>query len=168
MAMGIYRIRKYGEPILRQKCRRVARLASRENTVLSQMAATMYKVQGVGLAAPQIGLDEQLFVVDVGEGLIKLANPLILLKDGESVVEEGCLSLPDTMVKVRRASRVTVEGWNENEERVRIEGEGLLARVLQHEIDHLRGILIIDYVLPGEKTVNEDSLFPRKRGEKNG
>jgi len=166
--MGIYRIRKYGEPILRQKCRRVARLTSRENTVLSQMAATMYKVQGVGLAAPQIGLDEQLFVADVGEGLIKLANPLILLKDGESVVEESCLSLPDTMVKVRRASRVTVEGWNENEERVRIEGEGLLARVLQHEIDHLRGILIIDYVLPGEKTVDEDSLSPRKRGEKNG
>ncbi|TET64186.1 peptide deformylase [Candidatus Aerophobetes bacterium] len=166
--MGIYRIRKYGEPILRQKCRRVLRLASRENRVLSQMAATMYKVQGVGLAAPQIGLDEQLFVVDVGEGLIKLANPLILLKDGESVVEEGCLSLPHTMVKVRRASRVTVEGWDENEERVRIEGEGLLARVLQHEIDHLRGILIIDYVLPDEKTVDEDGLSPRKRGEKNG
>jgi len=166
--MGIYRIRKYGEPILRQKCRRVVRLASRENRVLSQMAATMYKVQGVGLAAPQIGLDEQLFVVDVGEGLIKLANPLILLKDGESVVEEGCLSVPHTMVKVRRASRVMVEGWNENEERVRIESEGLLARVLQHEIDHLRGILIIDYVLSGEKTVDEDSLSPRKRGEKNG
>lgn len=166
--MGIYRIRKYGEPILRQKCRRILRLASRENRVLSQMAATMYKVQGVGLAAPQIGLDEQLFVVDVGEGLIKLANPLILLKDGESVVEEGCLSVPHTMVKVRRASRVMVEGWNENEERVRIEGEGLLARVLQHEIDHLRGILIIDYVLPDEKTVDEDSLSPRKRGEKNG
>ncbi|MEE9192385.1 MAG: peptide deformylase [Candidatus Aerophobetes bacterium] len=166
--MGIYRIRKYGEPILRQKCRRVLRLASRENRVLSQMAATMYKVQGVGLAAPQIGLDEQLFVVDVGEGLIKLANPLILLKDGESVVEEGCLSVPHTMVKVRRASRVMVEGWNENEEEVRIEAEGLLARVIQHEIDHLRGILIIDYVLPDEKTVDEDSLSPRKRGEKNG
>ncbi len=166
--MGIYRIRKYGEPILRQKCRRVLRLASRENRVLSQMAATMYKVQGVGLAAPQIGLDEQLFVVDVGAGLIKLANPLILLKDGESVVEEGCLSVPHTMVKVRRASRVMVEGWNENEERVRIEGEGLLARVLQHEIDHLLGILIIDYVLPDEKTVHEDGLSPRKRGEKNG
>ena len=166
--MGIYRIRQYGEPILRQKCRRVLRLASRENRVLSQMAATMYKVQGVGLAAPQIGLDEQLFVVDVGEGLIKLANPLILLKDGESVVEEGCLSLPHTMVKVRRANRVTVEGWDENEERVRIEGEGILARVLQHEIDHLRGILIIDYVLLDEKTVDEDGLSPRKRGEKNG
>ncbi len=166
--MDIYRIRKYGEPILRQKCRRVARLASRENAVLSQMAATMYEVEGVGLAAPQIGLNEQLFVIDVGKGLIKLANPLIILKDGESVVEEGCLSLPDTMVKVRRARRVVVEGWNENEEKVRIEGEGLLARVLQHEIDHLLGILIIDYVLSGERTVDEDSLFPRKRGEKNG
>lgn len=166
--MGVYRIRKYGELILRQKCRRVAKLGSREKRVFSQMATTMYKAQGVGLAGPQIGLDEQLVVVDVGAGLIKLANPLILLKDGESVMEEGCLSLPHTMVKVRRASRVIVEGWNENEERVRIEGENLLARVLQHEVDHLSGILIIDHVFPGEKTVYRDSLSIRKRGERNG
>ncbi len=166
--MGIYRIRKYGEPILRLKCRRVTGLGSRENRIFSQMAATMYKAQGLGLAAPQIGLDEQLIVVDAGEGLIKLANPLILLKDGESVIEEGCLSLPNTMVKVKRASRVMVEGWNENEERVKIEGQGLLARVLQHEIDHLSGILIIDHVLFREKTVSEDSLSSGKRGERNG
>ncbi|TET27063.1 peptide deformylase [Candidatus Aerophobetes bacterium] len=166
--MGVYRIREYGEPILRQKCRRVASLGSREKRVLSQMATAMYKAQGVGLAAPQIGLDEQLIVVDGVGDLIKLANPLILLKDGESIMEEGCLSLPHTMVKVKRASRVIVEGWNENEERVRIEGEDLLARVLQHEIDHLMGILIIDYVFPGEKTLHSDSLSSNKRGERNG
>lgn len=166
--MGVYRIRKYGEPILRQKCTRVVRLGSREKRVLSQMATAMYKAQGVGLAAPQIGLAEQLIVIDGEANLIKLANPLILLKDGESIMEEGCLSLPHTMVKVKRASRVIVEGWNENEERVRIEGENLLARVLQHEIDHLLGILIIDYVFPGEKTLHSDSLSSNKRGERNG
>ncbi len=166
--MGVYRIREYGEPILRQKCRRVASLGSREKRVFSQMATAMYKAQGVGLAAPQIGLDEQLIVVDGVGDLIKLANPLILLKDGESIMEEGCLSLPHTMVKVKRASRVIVEGWNENEERVRIEGEDLLARVLQHEIDHLMGILIIDYVFPGEKTLHSDNLSINKRGERNG
>lgn len=166
--MGVYRIREYGEPILRQKCRRVVRLGSREKRVLSQMATTMYKAQGVGLAAPQIGLNEQLIVINGRASLIKLANPLILLKDGESIMEEGCLSLPHTMVKVKRASRVVVEAWNENEERVRIEGENLLARVLQHEIDHLMGILIIDYVFPGEKTLHSDSLSSNKRGERNG
>ena len=166
--MGVYRIRKYGEPILRQKCRRVVRLGSREKRVLSQMATAMCKAQGMGLAAPQIGLDEQLIVVGEGTALIKLANPLILLKDGESIMEEGCLSLPYTMVKVKRAGRVIIEGWNENEERVRIEGENLLARVLQHEIDHLLGILIIDYVLPGERAFYGDNLFISKRGERNG
>ncbi len=166
--MGVYRIRKYGEPILRQKCRKVVRLGSREKRVLSQMAATMYKAQGMGLAAPQIGLNEQLIVVGKGTGLIKLANPLILLKDGESIMEEGCLSLPDTMVNVKRATGVIVEGWNENEERVRIEGKNLLARVLQHEIDHLLGILIIDYVLPGEEAFYGENLFISKRGERNG
>jgi peptide deformylase len=166
--MGVYRIRKYGEPILRQRCRRVERLGPREKRILSQMGTTMHKAQGVGLAAPQVGLDEQLIVVDGEPGLIKLANPLILLKDGESIMEEGCLSLPHTMVKVKRASRVIVEGWNENEERVRIEAENLLARVLQHEIDHLLGVLIIDYVFPGEKTLHSNSLSSNKRGEKNG
>ncbi len=166
--MGIYRIREYGEPILRQKCRRVVTLGSREKRVLSQMATAMYKAQGVGLAAPQIGLNEQLIVVNGVAGLIKLANPLILFKEGESIMEEGCLSLPDTMVKVKRAGRVIVEGWNENEERVRIEGENLLARVLQHEIDHLLGILIIDYVLPGEEAFYGENLFISKRGERNG
>ncbi len=158
--MGVYRIRKYGEPILRQKCSRVVRLGSREKRVLSQMATTMYNSQGMGLAAPQIGLAEQLIVIDGwAAGLMKLVNPLILLREGESIMEEGCLSLPHTMVKVKRASRVIVEAWNENEERVRIEGKDLFARVLQHEIDHLLGILIIDYVLPSEKTLHGDQLI---------
>ncbi len=158
--MGVYRIRKYGEPILRQKCSRVVRLGSREKRVLSQMASTMYNSQGMGLAAPQIGLAEQLIVIDGwAAGLMKLVNPLILLREGESIMEEGCLSLPHTMVKVKRASRVIVEAWNENEERVRIEGKDLFARVLQHEIDHLLGILIIDYVLPSEKTLHGDQLI---------
>ncbi len=158
--MGVYRIRKYGEPILRQKCSRVVRLGSREKRVLSQMASTMYNSQGMGLAAPQIGLAEQLIVIDGwAAGLMKLVNPLILLREGESIMEEGCLSLPHTMVKVKRASRVIVEAWNENEERGRIEGKDLFARVLQHEIDHLLGILIIDYVLPSEKTLHGDQLI---------
>ena len=144
--MAVYRIRKYGEPILRKKCERVKSVGPREREILERMAETMYEADGIGLAAPQVGIDEQLIVVDVGEGLIKLINPLILLKEGESVLEEGCLSLPEIVVRVKRAKKVWVEGWNEDGKRITVQGEGLLAHALQHEIDHLSGILIVDYV----------------------
>ena len=96
-------------------------------------------------------------------------NPLILAKEDESLMEEGCLSLPETLVKVKRAGRVVVEAWDEDERRVRIEAEDLLARVLQHEIDHLLGILIIDYVFPGQENLpGSNGEPPGKRGERNG
>ena len=161
--MAVYKIRKYGEPILRQRCRRVENISLREREILDRMAETMYRADGIGLAAPQVGIDKQLIVVDVGEGLIKLTNPLVLLREGESVLEEGCLSLPEITVKVRRAKRVLVEGWNEDGKRITVQGEGLLAHALQHEIDHLSGILIIDYADPMEKAGFEGKL---KRLEK--
>ncbi|MEA3485875.1 MAG: peptide deformylase, partial [Candidatus Aerophobetes bacterium] len=106
---------------------------------------TMYASQGIGLAAPQVGIDKRLIVVDVGEGLLKLINPLILLEEGESILEEGCLSLPGVNVKVKRAKSVVVEGWNEKRKRIKIKSEDLFAHAIQHEVDHLQGILIIDY-----------------------
>ncbi|MFQ6066643.1 MAG: peptide deformylase [bacterium] len=147
--MGVYQIRKYGDPILRTRCRRVESVGMRERKILQQMAKTMYKAQGIGLAAPQVGIDLQLIVVDLGDNNpLKLVNPLILLREGDSVLEEGCLSLPEVMVRVRRSKRVMVESWNENGETVKVEGEDLLAHIIQHEIDHLSGILIIDRADP--------------------
>ena len=127
-------------------------MGAREKKILQQMAKTMYKAQGIGLAAPQVGIDLQLIVVDGGDNNpIKLANPLILLKEGESLLEEGCLSLPEVALNLKRSKRVMVEGWNEDGEIIKIEGEGLLAHVIQHEIDHLFGILIIDYAEGAER-----------------
>jgi len=142
---SLYKIRKYGDSILRKRCKVIRNIGAKEEEILERMSETMYAFQGIGLAAPQVGIDKQLIVVDVGEGLLKLINPLILLKEGESILEEGCLSLPGVALKVKRAKSIVIEGWNEKREKVKIEAEGLFAHAIQHEVDHLQGILIIDY-----------------------
>ena len=149
--MSIYRIREYGEPILRKQCLRVESVGPKEREILNRIADTMYEARGLGLAACQVGIDRQLMVLDVGGGLIKMANPLVVLKENESTMGEGCLSIPGVTVNVKRAMRVLVQGLNEAGRRIKIEGEGLLAHVLQHEIDHLSGVLIIDYVSSQER-----------------
>lgn len=156
--MSVYRIREYGEPILRKQCVRLDNAGLREKEILAKMARTMYKAKGIGLAAPQIGIERQLIVIDVGEGLIKLINPLLISEGGESILEEGCLSLSEITVKARRANRVIVQGWNEQGKIVKIEGENLFAHALQHEIDHLSGVLIIDYVSSQERDSFQDRL----------
>ncbi|HDY69111.1 MAG TPA: peptide deformylase [Candidatus Scalindua sp.] len=156
--MSVYRIREYGEPILRKQCVRVDSVGLREKRIFDRIARTMYEVQGIGLAACQVGIDRQLMVIDVGGGLIKLANPLVMSREDESTVEEGCLSIPGVTVKVKRAMRVLVQGLNEEGRRTKIEGEGLLAHALQHEVDHLSGILIIDYASSQEKESFQSEL----------
>ena len=101
---------------------------------------------GIGLAAPQIGISKSLIVVDIGEGPIKLANPVVLNAKGSDKMEEGCLSIPGVGVVIGRPNKIVVSGLNEKGEVVEVEAQGLLARVLQHEIDHLKGRLIIDYM----------------------
>lgn len=117
--------------------------------IMNDMAETMYSAAGVGLAAPQVGISRRIIVVDVTSGtdkngLICLANPNILSVEGVEESEEGCLSIPYFSTKISRPSRVAVEGWDMNGDRRVIEADGLLARALQHEIDHINGILIID------------------------
>lgn len=158
--MPVYPIRKYPDSILREKCKETGKVGPRERKILAQMAETMYKAEGIGLSAPQVGVNSQLIVVDVGEGLVKLANPQILLKEGKSILEEGCLSLPGITVKVERAKKVKVKGWNEEGNSIEIEGKGLFAHTLQHEIDHLQGVLIVDYATSEAKEKLEDGLDP--------
>ena len=150
-SVSVYRIREYGEPILRKRCVRVDSVGLKEKEIFDRIARTMYEAQGLGLAACQVGIDRQLMVVRVGEELIKLANPLVMLRENESTIEEGCLSIPGVTVKVKRAMRVLVQGLNEEGRTIKIEGEGLLAHVLQHEVDHLCGVLIIDYASSQER-----------------
>jgi peptide deformylase len=120
-------------------------VADQERLLLGEMAELMRLAGGVGLAAPQVGINKQLLLVDIGSGPVVLFNPRIIKRKGSSVMEEGCLSLPGIYVNVRRARHITVNGSNELNENVSISASDLLARALQHEMDHLRGKLIIDY-----------------------
>ena len=110
------------------------------------MAQTMYEADGVGLAAPQIGLLKRIFVIDIGEGLVEFINPQVVLEDGEQFGEEGCLSVPKKYGPVRRPNRVRMRAQNRMGEWFEIEGEELMARAMLHENDHLDGKLFVDFV----------------------
>ena len=142
--MAIYQIVGIGANILREKAKEVKEVNSSIVRLLDNMVETMIDADGVGLAAPQIGVGKRVIVVKVGEVLVELVNPVILEKEGEAVAEEGCLSVPDVTGDVVRAAKVHVQGLNREGKLVDIQAEKLLARALQHEIDHLEGILFVD------------------------
>ncbi|MBS5594239.1 MAG: peptide deformylase [Clostridiales bacterium] len=142
--MARYTIVTAGDPILRKTARPVDEVTDRTRKILNDMADTMYHAQGVGLAAPQVGISKRIIVVDVGDGLLQLVNPVISAKDGIQEGLEGCLSVPGLNGVVVRANHVVVTAQNEYGEPVTIDAEGFKARALQHEIDHLEGILYTD------------------------
>jgi peptide deformylase len=149
--MAVAKIRIYPDPILQVKAAEIENIDGRVVDLAEDMAETMYAAPGVGLAAPQVGVSERLIVVDVRnreeiKGLITLINPEIIEAEGRVVEEEGCLSIPGITENVPRAVRVLVKGHDLDEREREIEAEGLLAVVLQHEIDHLEGILFIDRI----------------------
>ena len=147
--MAIYEVVQIGDEILRSKAQDVRRFDDRLGKLLDDMAETMYNAEGVGLAAPQIGISKKVVVIDVGEGLIELVNPKILESKGKQRGEEGCLSLKGKFGIVTRAYRVKVEAQDRHGNLFQIEGEEFLARALQHEIDHLDGILYCDLAEEG-------------------
>ena len=142
--MAIFDIKKAGDVVLKQQAQPVARIDKQIRTLLDDMAQTMYKANGVGLAAPQVGQSIQVVVIDVGEGLIELVNPEIVRMEGSETDTEGCLSVPEIYGDVERAAKVSVKYLNRQGKHHRITATGLLARCLQHEIDHLHGRLFID------------------------
>jgi peptide deformylase len=141
--MAELEILTYPDPILLAKAQVVARVSSRIQCLAHKILETMYAASGIGLAAPQVGVQKRVTVVDVGEDPLVLVNPEIAAAEGEQLGLEGCLSLPDLVGEVRWAEWVMVKGLNLRGRRVSLEGESLLARVLQHEIDHLDGILFV-------------------------
>ncbi|HHU51676.1 MAG TPA: peptide deformylase [Firmicutes bacterium] len=134
------------DPVLRRKAVPVRKITKRVRKLIDDMAETMYEAEGAGLAAPQIGVSERIIVIDVGQGLIPLINPKIVSAEGEERDVEGCLSIPGKNAYVTRSKKVTVTGLGLDGKEKRYEAEGLLARAFQHEIDHLDGILYIDYL----------------------
>ena len=144
--MAIRNIVKVGDDVLRKICRTQMTFDQKLWSLLDDMAETMYKAEGVGLAAPQVGILRRVCVVDVGDGLIELINPVITEKSGIQKGNEGCLSVPDRFEEVKRPNKVTVKAQNRMGENIEIKAEGFLARAFCHEIDHLDGILYIDRV----------------------
>jgi len=135
---------KYPDERLRQKSAPVEKITRREIKFLSMMLSVMRLHKGIGIAAPQLGILKRLIAVDIGNGAVLLGNPRILQRKGGTILNEGCLSVPGVRVDIARPDYVVVAGLNDKNVNVEIKAEGLLARVLQHEIDHLDGKLIID------------------------
>ena len=154
--MALLEIKRYPEKILRQKTSALEDIDNHTQRLIEDMLETMYSARGIGLAANQVGISKSLCVVDLSQGeekgsLIVLINPLIIEKEGALEESEGCLSIPGCSTTIKRAEKVLVRGLNKDGKSIEIEGTGLLARVLQHEIDHLDGLLLFDRMSPIKK-----------------
>ena len=146
--MAIRKIVEMGrDDILRKHSRKVTKFDHRLGVLLGDMADTMYEADGVGLAAPQVGVLKRAVVIDVGEGLIELVNPEIVWSEGEAVNPEGCLSVPGRRGTVARPEKVRVRAQDRKGNPIEVEGEGLLAICLCHELDHLDGVLYVDKMI---------------------
>jgi peptide deformylase len=148
--MAVLSVRKYGDPALRRRAEPVGEVTPQIRAIIADMTETMYDEVGIGLAAPQVGISLRLIVVadDEGRSVQALLNPAITDRGGEATAEEGCLSIPGVFAPVTRAAWVKVEARSVDGKPVTIDARGLRARVLQHEIDHLDGVLFIDRVDP--------------------
>ena len=154
--MAIRNVRKIGDTVLNKVCKEVREVNDRTRELIDDMFDTMYEADGVGLAAPQVGILKRIVVIDVtGEDPILLINPVILSTDGEQTGYEGCLSVPGKTGVVTRPNHVKVKAYNADMEEFTLEGEELLARAICHELDHLDGKLYVDSV-EGELMNTED------------
>ena len=158
--MAKLNIVKEGDPVLRGKCRPVTEITPRIITLLDDMIETLHDANGAGLAAPQVGVLRRIVIVDVGEGPIIMINPEITYREGEQETLEGCLSVPGEWGITRRPMKVRAQYTDRNGDDWEIEGEGLLAKAICHELDHLDGILYIDNVVrmvdPSELETDDD------------
>ncbi len=142
--MAVYQILTEPDQALRTQSKPVKNINDGVRRVLDNMRETMYAFDGVGLAAIQIGVPKRMIVVDAGDNFVELINPVITSKNGEKKASEGCLSVPGKVGLVNRAQKISVKALNREGEEFSLEAEDLFARVLQHEIDHLEGILFVD------------------------
>ena len=149
--MAIREIRENGDEILRKKSREVEKIDEKILELIEDMIETMHKYNGVGLAAPQVGILKRIVVIDLYDdnGPLRLINPKIVKTKGKQEVEEGCLSFPNQYAKMIRPEEVVAEALNEKGEKIKIKAKGLLAQAICHEVEHLEGILFVDNMIPG-------------------
>ena len=162
-------VRLFGDPVLKQRAREVEDFDGSLAALVEAMYETMYEAVGVGLAAPQIGVQRRIFTYDVGEGPHAVVNPEIVDASGEWVFNEGCLSVPGLHFEITRPKLVTLRGLAVDGSKIEIEADEMLARVFQHEIDHLDGVLLLDRLEPDERkralrTLRERDLTMVARG----
>lgn len=164
--MAIRMVRENGDEVLRKRAREVEVVDDKIRELLDDMVETLHAYNGVGLAAPQVGILKRVVVIDLydDKGPMKLVNPKIVKQKGEQEVEEGCLSFPNQFAKIIRPAEVIIEALNENGKKIKIKGEGLLAQALSHELDHLDGVLFVDKIIPGTlEYVTEEKKEERKK-----
>ena len=162
--MAIRVIVKHPDPVLRERAKEVTKFNASLHKLLDDLAETMYDAEGVGLAAPQVGVLKRVFVVDADEeqGLLELVNPEIINREGEQMGAEGCLSIPGLQGDVKRSNKIVIRGQDRYGKPVQYEGTELLARAFQHELDHLNGVLFLDLA---ESVYEARKLAPEQGGE---
>lgn len=161
--MAVLEILKYPNPLLKKMCEKVDCIDGETKRLIEDMIDTMYDANGIGLAAPQVGILRRVIVLDVspidqGHELLTLINPEIISEEGEVEHEEGCLSLPEFREKVKRREKVKVKGISPDGREMRLDADGILAIALQHEIDHLNGILLLDRVSRLKREIYKSKL----------
>ena len=168
--MAILEIIKYPHPLLKKRCETVAQIDDEVRELVRDMRETMYGAGGIGLAACQVGVSRRVIVLDVSpmdpqHSFFALINPEIISEEGEIDHEEGCLSVPDCLEKVKRKEKVCVRGLSPEGVELEIKGDGILAVALQHEIDHTQGVLILDRVSRLKREIYRNKLKKEKRKE---
>lgn len=144
--MALRTIRMQGDPVLNKACREIKEVTPKISTLISDMLETMYDANGVGLAAPQVGILKRVVTIDIGDGPLVMINPRILFSEGTQTAGEGCLSLPGKAGQVTRPNHIIAHAFNEDMEEIEIEATELLARAICHEVDHLDGHMYTEFV----------------------
>ena len=168
--MAVLEILKYPHPLLKKRSKEVDRIDGEVRKLIRDMAETMYDVNGIGLAACQIGIPQRIIVVDVSpidpkQSFFAMINPEIISEEGEIEHEEGCLSVPDCLEKIKRQEKIHVIGISLEGKEMEVSGEGILAFALEHEIDHLNGVLILDRISRLKREIYRNKLKKEKRKE---
>ncbi len=168
--MAILEILKYPHPILKKRSQEVEKIDGEVKKLIESMRETMYQANGIGLAACQVGVSQRVIVLDVSpmdpdQEFFAMINPEIVSEEGEVEFEEGCLSVPECVEKVKRKERVWVRGISPEGKEIEVRGEGILAIALQHEIDHINGILILDRISRLKREVYRNRLKKAKKKE---